>query len=221
MLRVPGVVATIALVDALNPSTIGPAIYLASGERARRSVLEFTIAVFLVHLAGGMVLTLGLGQLLRSVLSNIDGTARHIGELVFGIGILLAAGVLWHQRARLSRKEMPDPNPKRKASLALGASVIAVELPTAFPYFAAIAAILSSGVAAGGRVADLVLYNVCFVLPLIVILVTLLTSGARAQKKLERGRNLLQQRWPVVLAGVLLLGGTAVTALASVELAAS
>ena len=57
MLRLVGVVVTIALVDSLNPSTIGPAIYLASGERARRSVLEFTVAVLLTHLAGGVLLT--------------------------------------------------------------------------------------------------------------------------------------------------------------------
>lgn len=59
MLRLAGVVVTIALVDSLNPSTIAPATYLASGERARRSVLEFTAAVLLTHVAGGVLLLLG------------------------------------------------------------------------------------------------------------------------------------------------------------------
>ena len=55
----------------------------------------------------------------------------------------------------------------------LGASITAVELPTAFPYFAAIAAILGAGL---GPVRDLVLllvFNLCFVLPLVAIVATL------------------------------------------------
>ncbi len=48
----------IALGNSLNPSTIAPALFVASGERARHGVLEFTIAVFLVHLVGGALLAL-------------------------------------------------------------------------------------------------------------------------------------------------------------------
>jgi hypothetical protein len=56
MLRIIGLVIAIALGDSLNPSTIGPALYVASGDRARSGVLEFTLAVFLVHFAGGALL---------------------------------------------------------------------------------------------------------------------------------------------------------------------
>ena len=75
MLRLVGVVVTIALVDSLNPSTIAPAIYLASGERARRSVLEFTAAVLLTHLAGGLLLLVGPGPLLVSLISGLSATS--------------------------------------------------------------------------------------------------------------------------------------------------
>jgi cytochrome c biogenesis protein CcdA len=131
---------------------------------------------------------------------------------------LLAAGLTWHHRARLSDKELPDPNPKRHSSLLLGASIIIVELPTALPYFAAIAAILGSGTALSGRLAALLLYNVCFVLPLVAIITTLLTTGKRAQRILATGRDQLQTQWPSALAGLLLTGGSVVIALASVGL---
>ena len=221
MLRLTGVVVSIALVDSLNPSTIGPAIYLASGERARRSVLEFTIAVLLTHLAGGALLVLGPGPLLLSLISGLGPTLEHLAELGLGLGLVVAAGLTWHHRARLSRKEMPDPNPRRRSSLILGASIMIVELPTAFPYFAAIAAILGSGIPLPGRLAALALYNVCFVLPLIAIVATLITTGDRAQRILEGRRDQLQTRWPTALVGLLLAGGTVVIALASAGLASS
>ena len=42
MLRLVGLVVSLGLADSLNPSTVGPAIYLATGERPRRAVLRFT-----------------------------------------------------------------------------------------------------------------------------------------------------------------------------------
>ena len=58
MFRLVGLVVSIGLADSLNPSTIAPALYFASGERARARVFEFTAAVFLVFLAGGTVIAL-------------------------------------------------------------------------------------------------------------------------------------------------------------------
>ena len=219
MMRLLGVVAAIALVDSLNPSTIAPAIYLASGERARRSVLEFAAAVLLTHAAGGVFLLLGPGPLLMSLVRELSGTLQDLGELALGLVVVVAGGLTWRHRVRLSRREMPDPNPKGRSNLMLGATIALVELPTAFPYFAAIAAILGSRVAVPGQIAALLLYNICFVLPLVAILATLITTGDRAQQILERRRDQLRTRWPAVLAGLLLAGGALVIAAASAGLA--
>ena len=215
MLRMIGIVVTIALGDSLNPSTIAPGLYVASGERARRRVLEFTIAVFVVHLAGGAIILIGPGQLFLSLRRGLGTTVRDVLEFAAGIAMIAASMILWHRRHRLSEKDLPDPSPKRRSSALLGVSIIAVELPTAFPYFAAIAAILGYGVAAAGQLTGLALYNVCFVLPLIAILAVLLTAGRRADDVLERGRHLLHQRWPAILAGLVLITGTALTILRS------
>ena len=57
MLRLIGIVISIGLADSLNPTTIGPALYVATGERARERVAEFTLAVFAVYFLGGAAIT--------------------------------------------------------------------------------------------------------------------------------------------------------------------
>lgn len=67
MIRLIGVVITIGLADSLNPTTIAPALYLATEEEPLSRVTEFTVAVFIVYLAGGVLIALGPGQLLLSL----------------------------------------------------------------------------------------------------------------------------------------------------------
>ncbi len=145
MLRLLGIVISIGLADSLNPSTIAPALYLASGADARRTCLAVHAAVFLVYFLGGALIGLGPGQLVLSLVPKPDAATRHILEVVAG-AILIAGGlVLWRYRGRLGRKRLPTVDPEGRASWLLGATITAVELPTAFPYFGAIAAIVGSG----------------------------------------------------------------------------
>jgi hypothetical protein len=52
--------------------------------------------------------------------------------------MLGVAGFLWSRRQHLPHREAPATNPEGRSSVILGAAITAVELPTAFPYFAAI-----------------------------------------------------------------------------------
>jgi cytochrome c biogenesis protein CcdA len=220
MLRLIGVVASIGLADSMNPTTIAPALYLAAGERPRSSLTQFTLGVFAVYLVGGAILVFGPGELLLSLLPHPSHNTRYILELVAGVVVLIAAVGLWVKRRPLGRKELPTPNPEGKSSLLLGVTITAVELPTAFPYFAAVAAIVGSGLDPGRRAILLALYNVCFVLPLIAIVVTVAVAGDQATRVLGAAREFLQRRWPVLLAGVGLLAGVFVTLLGATGLAA-
>ena len=56
-------VSAIALPDSLNPSLIGVATYLAARPNPRRRTVAFTAAAFVVTLAGGALLAVGLGDL--------------------------------------------------------------------------------------------------------------------------------------------------------------
>jgi len=219
MLRLIGVVVAIGLADSANPTTIGPALYLASGERGRRRLAEFTLAVFSVYLLGGIAIALGPGHLVLSVLPNPRHEAAHILEIVAGAAMLGVANVLWWRRDRLSRRQPPAMF-ERGSSAILGATITAIELPTAFPYFAAITAIVGSGVDGTREVAPLVVFNVCFVLPLIGIAVLLASVGARAEAILSRASDGLQAHWRVVLAGLALLAGVFVVLLGVTGLSA-
>jgi cytochrome c biogenesis protein CcdA len=95
----------------------------------------------------------------------------------------------------------------------VGATIAAVELPTAFPYFAAIAAIVAAGLNPLQELFLVGLYNACFVLPLIAILAVLAVAGDRAERILQRVRAYLRAHWPVLVAGLALIAGVFVTVL--------
>jgi cytochrome c biogenesis protein CcdA len=219
MLRLIALVLSIGLADSMNPSTIVPALYLASGGQARKKVIQFSAGVFGVYFAGGAVVALGPGQILLSLVPHPGPTARYIVETVAGVVMLIAAGLLWLDRRKLSHHEPPPPPSEGKSSALLGVTITAVELPTAFPYFAAIAAIVGSGFDPLRQLILLVLYNVCFVLPLLVIIGILTVAGEDAERILTRTRDLLLKHWPAVLAGLALVAGLFVTTLGATGLA--
>ena len=221
MLRLVGIVMSIGLADSLNPTTIAPALYLATGERARDRVAEFTAAVFAVYFLGGAAVAVGAGQLIRPLLPHPHHHITEIIEIAVGAAMIAAAAMLWRHRARLSLRDPPDFDPEGRSSWVLGASITAVELPTAFPYFAAIAAIVGADL---GPVRDLVLlllFNVCFVSPLLAILGVLTFAGEKADQVLSDGRGFLTRHWPTVLAGLALVAGLFVVLLGVTGLAAS
>lgn len=218
MLRLIGLAVSIGLADSLNPSTIAPALYLASGKRARRRVAEFTAAVFLVYLLGGAIIALGPGQLILSLVPKPDAEDRHVLEIIAGAAMIGAGALLWRHRDRLAERKPPDI-PEGKSSALLGATITAVELPTAFPYFAVIAAIVGSGLDPARQLFLLLLFNICFVLPLIGIVVTLTVAGDQAHRLLAIGRNFLERHWPALLAGLALLAGVFVVLLGATAFA--
>ena len=182
-------------------------------------MLQFTLAVFVVNFAGGAIVALGPGQAVLALVPHPHPTVRYIIELTAGVVMLIGAAVLWHKRTSLARRELPTPSAGGKSSALLGVTIAAVELPTAFPYFAAIAAIVGSGYGPGHQVFYVAVYNVCFVLPLLAILGVLTFAGDRAESVLTTGRDLLQKWWPVLLAGLALLAGVFVTLLGITGLA--
>jgi cytochrome c biogenesis protein CcdA len=221
MLRLVGIVISIGLADSLNPTTIAPALYLATGERARGRVAEFTAAVFAVYFIGGAAIAVGAGQLIRPLLPHPRHHIADIVEIAVGAAMLAAAAMLWRHRARLTLRAPPDFDPQGKSSWVLGASITAVELPTAFPYFAAIAAIVGSDLGPARDLVLLLLFNICFVAPLLGILAVLTFGGDQADQILADGREFLQRHWPAVLAGLALVAGVFVVALGLTGLAAS
>jgi cytochrome c biogenesis protein CcdA len=210
VLALIALVVSIGAADALNPSTLAPALFFAVGPHARRDVAGFALGVFAVSLAGGLVLTFGPGLALLNLVSKPSPHTVHVVELVAGGAALPAAALLWHARAHFAQR-LARTQPSSRSALLLGAGIMAVELPTAVPYFAAIAAIVESGRSDSTQIVLLVLYNAAFVAPLVLLLVILAVAGARGTQIAARARVQLDRWAPriapaaLVVASVVLL----------------
>lgn len=71
---------SVGLADSLNPSTVGPALYPATVRKRVLRVMQFTIGVFSVTFAVGLVLTIGPGRLLLGLVPHPQRTVRHVIE---------------------------------------------------------------------------------------------------------------------------------------------
>ena len=208
MLRLIGLMISIGFADSMNPSTVAPALYLATAERgARTQVIRFTVGVFAVYLLGGLIVALGPGELVLDLVPHPRPELKYLFELIGGAVLLTVALMLWSFRRLLAKRELPEVNTHGRSSAILGATITAVELPTAFPYFAAIAAAVGSGFGIWHQVFLILIFNVAFVLPLLGIIAVLQFAGSNAQTVLTRGREWLEDRWPVVLAAIGLVAG--------------
>ncbi len=213
MLRLIGVVLSVGLADSINPTTVGPGLFLATGSKRTARVTQFTLGVFAVNLIVGIVLTIGPGRALLGLVPRPHPrtTVKHVIEIVAGAVLLAAALLVWLRRRSLSKRALPMSGAGGgggSSALVAGATVSVVELPTAAPYFAVIAGVVASSATVPQEILLIVLYNVAFVLPLLAIIAVVLFGGPRADELLGRGGAWLQRRWPEVLAGLLLLVGS-------------
>lgn len=212
MLALALLVTSIALADSINPSTVVPALWVASAPRAR-GLTSYTLGVFLVYLAGGLVLVFGPGPALIAALHHVRGPIEHALQAAGGVVALAFAFVLWRSRHG-ERAERPQRRSyTRGSAFALGAGIMAIELPTAFMYFGAISAILTSHTAAPLEVSLLLAYNALFVTPLVAILAIRRLAGDRAERWLVSGEGWLRRFGHLALTGA---AGTAGAVLVAV-----
>jgi cytochrome c biogenesis protein CcdA len=200
-------VVCLALADAGNPVTIAVALYLAADGSPLR-LAGFTAGVFGVYAVGGLVLVLGPGQLLDGALASSQTPGFHAASVVAGT-LLLLAGVGLYVRSRSGAEPPELPELGVGSALALGVGVTALDLPTAFPYLGALAAIAGSGASLGFQLLLIGAFNVIYVLPLVGIGVTLALAGERARAPLARAKGLLERTGPVLLLGLSALTGAA------------
>jgi Sap, sulfolipid-1-addressing protein len=189
----------IALVDGLNPSTIAPALVLAVKRRGVVLVALFTVGVFVPSLAAGVLVVIGPGRALLDLIPHVGAPTEHLIEIAAGVVLAGLAWILWIHRGRVAggvSRELPGG---ALGAAGLGAGIMLAELATAVPYFAALAAIVGSSATLTARLELVVLFNVAFVLPLLLILGVRGLAGPRSESLLERTRAALDRHIGVVL----------------------
>jgi cytochrome c biogenesis protein CcdA len=218
LLELVGLVVSVGLADSVNPTTVGPALYLATGPAPVRHVLAFTAGVFGVFLAGGLLIALGSGEVLLSLVPHPSATTKHLVELVAGATLIVAGILLWLKRRTLAARPLPGRKLSGGSAFLLGAGISVVELPTAIPYLAVIAAVVGSGASVVERIELLAIFCAVFCAPLLAIVVIVLVAGERAKRPLERAGDLMQAHWPEMLAALLLVTGIAFAVVGGVGL---
>jgi cytochrome c biogenesis protein CcdA len=220
MLGLTLAVVGIALPDSINPSLIVAAVYVALGPRPRQGLIAFTAAAFMVTLAGGLVVALGLGDLILSLLPKLSRSVKYQVMTLVGIALICGGAAIWWRRRSLGgdKPSTQPSSPGHGSAALLGAGIASVELLTAFPYFAAIAMIVGSSASAGGKVLLLVIYNIVYVLPLIAITLIAVVMGDRAARVLAPVGDWVATRWPIVVAPLVAAAGLAVTVYGVVQL---
>ena len=219
MLALLALVVSVGIADSLNPSTLGPALVYASGKHARRDVAEFALGVFAVSTAGGLTLLFGPGRLLVTLVSKPSRHTVHLLELAVGAALLALAGALLLARARVARHLGRRRERTIRSGFLLGAAIMSIELPTAFPYFAAIAAIAASRVGTVPQVTLVLLYNVVFVAPLVAVLLLVAFAGRRGAEIAALARSHLRRYAVVALPVALSLIGIVLLAIGTIGLA--
>jgi Sap, sulfolipid-1-addressing protein len=205
-------VVSIAIADSLNPSTVVPALWLAGAPRGR-GLVSFTLGVFAVYLAGGIVLVFGPGPALINAFHHVGGTVEHGLQAAGGVIAFAFAVALWRSRGGTGADRQRRHCNTHLSAFAFGAGIMAVELPTAFMYFGAISAILVAHAAAPLQVSLLVVYNALFVAPLLAILAIRLLSWDRADRWLAGGERWLRGAGQIALAAVAATAGVALVAI--------
>jgi cytochrome c biogenesis protein CcdA len=212
-------VVSIAVVDSLNPATIAPALVLAGTPRPARGILGFAVGYFAVSVVGGLV-ALGFGHSVVDLVPRPRPGVLHGIELVLGLAALVAAGILWRGRhaigARFARME---PRAHQLSPLA-GGTLALIELPTALPFFAAIAALSASGEPLTIQIALVVLFQVLFLLPVLAIAIGCALARRRPGDRLTRIHQLVVRHAGSMVACLVLVAGIALVVLGVAGLAA-
>jgi cytochrome c biogenesis protein CcdA len=179
----------LALVDSINPSAIVVTLYLLSRGRVPAQVAVYVVAIFLTYLALGVIMMSGIDALLPSR-PVVDGRLEFIVQGLIGLALLLYA-----LRSPPAARSAPplEPRATTYAALAfLGVTVTALELPTAVPYFGAIALLTSADLPMAQWLPLLAFYNVIFVLPPVLLLAGHVMFGSQLDARYAELRERLQ-----------------------------
>ncbi len=201
-------VLALAVIDSINPSALVVTIYLLSQPGAVPRVLCYAAGILVSYLALGVALMLGVGTLFERFGAAFDHPVAWGAQAVLGAGMLVFA-IAAPKSSAASTRAPPTPRIGGLLGMVvLGATVTAVELVTALPYFAAIAIMVGADLSVTVWAPLLLVYNLIFIFPPLALLGLHVVLGPRLHARYGRWQARLQAGaretllWIVAIVGV-------------------
>jgi cytochrome c biogenesis protein CcdA len=197
----------IAALDSLNPTAVALQIYLLSTPKPIARSIAFTIGVFLAYWTAGLLVILGASKLMATVIGDAGFSLPepHIYIIQFLIGLALSiVGFKLKTSAPKGRGKRPK-NLTLNRTFLLGMAMTILEFPTALPYLAAIEQIARAKLDLLTIASILGLYNLIFILPLIILICIYVLFHRQSAILLPRINRAIALWSPKILR-VLLLG---------------
>jgi cytochrome c biogenesis protein CcdA len=196
----------IAALDSLNPTAIALQIYLLSTPKPMARSIAFVVGVFLAYWTSGLLAILGLSKLIATAIgkSGFSLAEPHLYIIQFLIGLaLFITGLKLKTSIQKDREKRPAKLTADRTFL-LGLAVTIWEFPTALPYLAAIEQIAKAKLDVSAIASILGLYNLIFVLPLIILIFIYILLPQQSGTLLRRINRSIAIWSPKILRALLL-----------------
>lgn len=214
MLELLTILTPIALLDSTSivPLCIVILVVLLAGPRPLLKSASFILGIFVVYLACGMLVLLGLESVLDELraytirLWKSPETEELILQMLIGL-VLCAVGLRMAFRGKRSTEKPVATGMTTVQAFGAGAVLTIVGLPGAVPYLAAIELVLREHLSLKREILVLGYYNAVFVAPLAAIVGVHLALGERGRSVLDGTRRFLDA-WGhrVILVLLIVLG---------------
>ena len=197
----------ILLVDILNPVLFAVLVFAAGSKRAIANSSALLIGHTLAYFIAGVAISYGMEQ--------VAGRLANPHRIDFILSGVVGLGLLWMvvrtKKDGAPVADEPEWELTPAKCLGFGAIVNFIGIPFALPYFAVINQILKANLSTAESFTTLVIYNIVYALPFVVVPAMLAVSGEGAKPFLEKINSFIARAadfmmpWMLGLLGLALL----------------
>lgn len=186
-----GAIIGLGLLDSLNPFSIAAMALVLTGTRPLVLGSVFIFTTFAIYLAAGFASFAGWAAILAQFVPLIPTWVLDVGLGAIGFICLGAAWFMWAKRASPGSAMADLVRTSIVGTALYAASSTISDLPTALPYFAAIAVLAEAKLSVAGTTALLLVYNLCYVAPLVLLLGVRLSGKAGVDQGFAKIKTLV------------------------------
>ena len=195
----------LALLDGLNPISIGLFFVILQRTNGIAKKLAYILGIFVSSFTGALVIVFGLSYIFEQWLTDVS-VIRYVIEVMLGIACVVFG---YLSRFKASRSTRTIANTEVLTLFMLGMLVNGTDLITMFPFFVAMELIAGTNLGWCGLLLQLLFYHMVLVLPLL-ILQWMNPTSARGNRrttiisKLVEQHSILVMQWLSAIVGILL-----------------